>query len=184
MITITSYCVLVYTCVSKIWFLETNLSGNMSGFKSQNSGWWPVPKRVDDDDDEPQQSMESCFHFACSKQGERYVFLGLKTMHVVRVCSDCHDDVYDLSNLLYDLCMEITTFGIPNPLSTWRIGDSYQITNLSTLKLLMRYLRDTLLILEVKISTRWPAYTKIVKVVENLTLNIANIGEQEEIENS
>ena len=140
-----------------------------------------VPKRGDD---EPQQSMEPCFHFSCSKLGERYVFLGLKTMHVVRVCSDCHDDVYDLSNLLYDLCMEITTFGIPNPLSTWRIGDSYQITNLSTLKLLMRYLRDTLLILEVKISTRWPAYTKIVKVVENLTLNIANIGEQEEIENS
>ena len=155
----------------------------MSDFKSQNSGWWPVAKR-NDNNDEPQHLTESCFHFACSKQGERYVFLGLKTMHVVRVCTDCHDDVYDLSKLLYDLCMEITTFGVPNPLSTWQSDDIYQLTKLSTLKLLMRYLKDTLLILEVKISTRWPAYTKIVKVVENLTLNISKINQQEEIENS
>ena len=165
------------------WFLKATLIGNMSDFKSQNSGWWPVPKRVDGDD-EPEDVTESCFHFACSKKGERYVFLGLKTMHVVRVCTDCHEDIYDLSKLLYDLCMEITTFGVPNPLSTWRSADIYQITKLATLKLLMRYLKDTLLLLEVKISTRWPAYAKIVKVVENLTLNIVKIGKQEEIENS
>ena len=101
---------------------------------------------------------EPCYHLCCAEQAKHYAFLCLETLHAVYVCPGCREKMQEMCKLVYELSTAISSFGVPHPLIPWHPGASFHVLNCNLLRLIMKYLLETLEWLEVKISTRWPSH--------------------------
>ena len=76
---------------------------------------------------------EFCYRLCCSDPAERYIFLCLRTVHAVYLCSRCWNEIKDTTALVYDLSINISRQGVPNPLIEWSPEAAYILPNCSVL---------------------------------------------------